>query len=115
GCHSRERCAACAARPCAPRGGRLMSSGMPYQVITALGLVKEYAAPDPGATPVLALRGIDLNVAAGDWLAITGPAGCGKSTLLNVLAGIDPPTQGSVSVLGQELSRLREAERSRLR
>jgi putative ABC transport system ATP-binding protein len=77
--------------------------------------VKEYAVPDPGAEPVLALRGIDLRVAPGDWLAITGPSGCGKSTLLNVLAGIDPPTRGTVTVLGQELSRLREAERSRLR
>lgn len=92
-----------------------MSATTHDHVIRAAGLVKEYAAADPGADPVLALRGIDLNVAAGDWLAITGPSGCGKSTLLNVLAGIDPPTRGTVSVLGQELSRLREAERSRLR
>jgi putative ABC transport system ATP-binding protein len=89
--------------------------GGDYQVITARGVVKEYAAADAGAAPVLALRGVDLSVEAGDWIAITGPSGCGKSTLLNVLAGIDPPTRGSVSVLGHELSGLREAERSRLR
>lgn len=92
-----------------------MPEGMRDHVIAAAGLVKEYAAADPGAEAVVALRGIDLRVAPGDWLAITGPSGCGKSTLLNVLAGIDPPTRGTVTVLGQELSRLREAERSRLR
>ncbi len=84
-------------------------------VVVATGLVREYAAADPGAAPVLALRGVDLRIAAGDWLAITGPSGCGKSTLLNVLAGIDPPTRGALSVLGKDLPGLREKERSRLR
>ena len=84
-------------------------------VIVASGLRKEYAPADPGAAPVLALRDVDLRVARGDWLAVTGPSGCGKSTLLNVLAGIDPPTGGEVSVLGGDLSTLREGERSRLR
>jgi putative ABC transport system ATP-binding protein len=86
-----------------------------YQAIITRGVEKEYAAVDAGAPPVYALRGVDLTVDGGDWIAITGPSGCGKSTLLNVLAGIDPPTRGSVSILGQELSQLREAERSRLR
>ena len=84
-------------------------------VIVAVDLVKEYAPADPGAAPVLALRGVDLRIEGGDWIAVTGPSGCGKSTLLNVLAGIDPPTRGSLSVLGRDLPRLREAERSRLR
>ncbi len=81
-------------------------------VIDARGVVKEY--PYAGDA-VHALRGVDLRVERGDWAAIVGPSGCGKSTLLNVLAGIDPPTQGTVRLLGEPLEALGEGERSRLR
>ena len=62
-----------------------------------------------------ALRGVDLSVRAGEWISIVGPSGCGKSSLLNVLAGIDPPSSGTVHLLGRALHELGEGERSRVR
>ena len=53
-----------------------------------------------GTHPVEALRGIDLEIADGEFTALLGPSGCGKSTLLNVLAGFEAPTGGSLSVCG---------------
>jgi putative ABC transport system ATP-binding protein len=53
--------------------------------------------------PVRALRGVDLDVAPGEFLAITGPSGCGKSTLLNVIAGLDRVDDGTVEVAGQRV------------
>jgi putative ABC transport system ATP-binding protein len=82
------------------------------RVIEARGIVKEY--PYEGDA-VHALRGVDLHVDAGEMVAVVGPSGCGKSSLLNVLAGIDPPTAGTVHLLGRELGALDEGARSKLR
>src|SRR3712207_5974084 len=82
------------------------------RVIEARGIVKEY--PYQGDA-VHALRGVDLDVDAGEMVAVVGPSGCGKSSLLNVLAGIDPPTAGTVRLLGRELGALDEGARSKLR
>jgi predicted ABC-type transport system involved in lysophospholipase L1 biosynthesis ATPase subunit len=81
-------------------------------IIEARGIVKEY--PYEGDA-VHALRGVDLDVGAGEMVAVVGPSGCGKSSLLNVLAGIDPPTSGRVRLLGESLYDLGEGARSALR
>ena len=70
-------------------------------ILRAEGLVKHYADGD-----VQALRGVSLEIAAGEFVAITGPSGCGKSTLLHLLGGLDRPTAGEVLFRGQPLSRL---------
>ena len=54
--------------------------------------------------PVRALRGADLTVAQGEFVAVMGPSGCGKSTLLNIIAGLDMPDEGEVYVAGQRLT-----------
>ena len=61
------------------------------------------------------LSAVDINIAAGEVVAIVGPSGSGKSTLLGILAGLDQPTGGSVSMLEQPLGSLDEDERARLR
>ncbi|MFI7586188.1 ABC transporter ATP-binding protein [Spongisporangium articulatum] len=53
--------------------------------------------------PVRALRGVDLDVAAGEFVAVMGPSGCGKSTLLNVIAGLDSVDDGTVEVAGERI------------
>ena len=59
-----------------------------------------------GATAVGALRGVDLEVPKGQFLAIMGPSGCGKSTLLNLMGAIDAPSRGAIEVDGTDLSSL---------
>jgi putative ABC transport system ATP-binding protein len=59
-----------------------------------------------GAQEVPVLRDLNLTVAAGEFLALMGPSGSGKTTLLNLIAGIDRPTDGTIRVAGQELSKL---------
>ena len=76
-------------------------------LIWASGVVKSF-----GQTP--ALRGADVQVAAGEILAVMGPSGSGKSTLLHCLAGIFPPDEGEISFDGQRLDQVDEARRSLL-
>jgi putative ABC transport system ATP-binding protein len=75
-------------------------------------IVKHYATP---AGLVRAVDGVTLEVEAGASLAIMGPSGCGKSTLLGLIGGLEAPTAGRVTIGGQEISRLSEPERARLR
>ena len=68
-----------------------------------------------GAGPVEILRGVDFTVAAGERVAVLGPSGCGKSSLIAVAAGLERPTAGAVFLLGEDLARLDEDGRARLR
>src|SRR5579884_1152841 len=81
-------------------------------VASADAVVKVYRMP--GGT-VHALRGITLAVERGTLLSIVGPSGCGKSTLLHLLGGVDLPTAGTVTLLGQPTASLSDAALARLR
>jgi putative ABC transport system ATP-binding protein len=81
-------------------------------VIEARDLTKTYGT---GPAQVAALRGINLQIHCGTFVAIMGPSGCGKSTLLNLLAGLDRPTAGEVFLNGERIDRLSEADLARLR
>jgi putative ABC transport system ATP-binding protein len=80
-------------------------------VLNAQGITKTF---DTG-TPVEVLKGIDLSVSEGEFVAIVGESGSGKSTLLYILAGIDTPTSGSVVLAGKDLSSIKDDELSTLR
>jgi putative ABC transport system ATP-binding protein len=81
-------------------------------LVRARNLIKEYPFGDDA---VHALRGVDLEIGEGEFVAIMGPSGCGKSTLLNLIAGIDDPTSGEIELLGRPLGTLEEGARSALR
>jgi len=68
-----------------------------------------------GKVDVEALRGVDLSVARGEFLSIIGPSGSGKSTLFHIVGGLTPPTSGTVLVDNQDLARMSDPERTRMR
>jgi putative ABC transport system ATP-binding protein len=68
-----------------------------------------------GRETVHALRGVNVDIPDGEWLAIQGPTGHGKSTLLQILGGLDRPTSGSVDFDGRDLARTREAQMTKVR
>ena len=78
-------------------------------IIAAQGLHKTY---DTGTVSVHALRGVDLDVARGEMVAIMGPSGCGKTTLLNCLSGLDEIDEGQVVIDGVVLHHLADDQRS---
>jgi len=85
---------------------------MSTAVIDAVDLYRFYHSGDE---EVLALRGVCLEVAAGEMVAVVGPSGSGKSTLMACLAGLDDPDGGRVSIAGTRMSRVGERQRARLR
>jgi putative ABC transport system ATP-binding protein len=70
---------------------------------------------DGDTVPVRALRGVDLSVAEGEFVAIIGPSGCGKSTLLSLIAGLDEPSGGDVVIAGVTLAGKGESDLARMR
>lgn len=81
-------------------------------VVEARGLTRSFKR---GNETVMAVRDIDLSLAAGERLAIMGPSGSGKSTLLSLLAGLDRPTGGTVSVAGRDLAGCTRTQLAELR
>ena len=67
-------------------------------VVETHGLRKTFESE---GAPVRALRGVDFTMTPGEFVAVMGPSGCGKSTLLNIVAGLDTPTDGDVSLAGE--------------
>jgi len=80
-------------------------------VLALDAVVKEY----PGAPPVRALDGVDLEVAAGELVAVVGPSGSGKSTLLSIIGALDRPTAGAARVAGADIATLTDRQLSALR
>jgi putative ABC transport system ATP-binding protein len=89
-----------------------MSSETTNGIIRVRGLSKTYHT---GEVDVQALRGVDLDVARGEFLAVVGPSGSGKSTLFHILGGLAPPTSGEVVIDGINLLGLSDKERTELR
>ena len=75
-------------------------------------LTKTYGA---GGTTVIALDQVNLNVNAGEFVAVMGPSGCGKSTLLHLLGGLDRPSEGSVSIDGTAIGDMKDDELTEMR
>jgi putative ABC transport system ATP-binding protein len=85
---------------------------IPAPVVTATDVVRRYGEGD---TAVDALRGVSVDIAAGRLTAVMGPSGSGKSTLMHILAGLDKPTAGEVTVAGVDISDLGDDELTKLR
>ena len=80
----------------------------PPEALLVTGLRKTFPATEEDQIPVRALRGIDLSVGRGQFVAVMGPSGCGKSTLLNLVAGLETPTDGSIMIEGESIDGLSE-------
>ncbi len=81
-------------------------------VLQSRGLTRTF---DDGASRVEVLKGIDLDIEAGERIAVVGSSGSGKSTLLHCLGGLDLPTSGEIILSGKNLAQMGEAERGRVR
>ena len=82
-------------------------------VMSCRGVSLRYV--QPGIPPVTAVNDVNLEIDEGSFVAVEGPSGSGKTTLLSLLAGLEAPDAGEITVLGHDLSRLTRAERARLR
>ena len=82
------------------------------EVATCRGLGRTF---ETDAVPVHALRGVDFELAGGEWVSLAGPSGSGKSTLLHLIGGLDRPTCGAITVDGLDLGVLADADLADLR
>src|SRR3954451_5842872 len=104
------------ARPCTSRptssgstSANNESGAEMESVIVTRGLTREYEGG------VRALRGVDAQIEAGEFVAVTGPSGCGKSTLLNLLGGLDRPTSGEIELGGRRVDGFSETKWAHVR
>jgi putative ABC transport system ATP-binding protein len=81
-------------------------------IVTARDVTRRYGSGD---TAVDALRGVSLDVRQGELVAVMGPSGSGKSTLMHILAGLDQPSEGSVSIAGSDITKLSDNDLTKLR
>jgi putative ABC transport system ATP-binding protein len=95
-----------------PGAAAVAAHGAAVPVIRTVGLEREYPM---GEERVLALRGVDLEIAGNEFVAITGPSGSGKTTLMNLLGCLDTPTRGEYWLGGQRVSDLDESALARVR
>ncbi len=93
-------------------GTKPSEDGRAGAVVVAEDVTRRYGEGD---TAVDALRGVSLEVGNGKLTAVMGPSGSGKSTLMHILAGLDKPTSGSVSVSGTEITTLKDSDLTKLR
>jgi len=84
----------------------------PRPIVELSGIDKDYVT---GSVTSAALRGVDLTIAPGQMVAIVGPSGSGKSTITNLIAGIDRPTRGTVTINGRRLDTMKEEALARWR
>jgi putative ABC transport system ATP-binding protein len=90
----------------------LLDSPATAHAVTATALTRTYGEGD---SAVHALRGVSLDLPAGQFTAVMGPSGSGKSTLMHLLAGLDTPSSGAVTVAGNDITKLKDRELTRLR
>src|SRR5215204_2378284 len=82
---------------------RAVQSGLVASAREVLRMARLRKTFESEVAPVRALRGVDLSIGAGEFVAITGPSGCGKSTLLNLVAGLETPSEGEIFLAGESL------------
>jgi putative ABC transport system ATP-binding protein len=90
----------------------LLDSRPISHAVTATALTRTYG---DGDSAVHALRGVSLDLPSGQFTAVMGPSGSGKSTLMHLLAGLDTPTSGTVTVAGDDITRMNDRQLTRLR
>ena len=90
----------------------ITGAGLKAPMIEVRGLTKIYGADQ---SEVFALRGVDMTVRSGEFIAVMGPSGSGKSTIMNVLGCLDTPTSGTYHLFGTEVSGLERDQRALLR
>jgi putative ABC transport system ATP-binding protein len=90
----------------------LLDSPATAHAVTATALTRTYG---DGDSAVHALRGVSLDLPAGQFTAVMGPSGSGKSTLMHLLAGLDTPSSGAVTVAGNDITKMKDRELTRVR
>jgi putative ABC transport system ATP-binding protein len=81
-------------------------------MIELIGVSKVYRR---GSEEIQALKGVNLRIGAGEFVAVTGKSGCGKSTLLHLIGGLEPPSAGRILLAGRDLAQMSEPELTRFR